>query len=399
MRRIQANRAPNDLAFARTILSRDKEGHTPLHLVVTNGHTAAVRALLTSLHIHEGAIEMMDEMNLYATLAKLTNIALRANFSEIAQLLLATRYCDVNAQTDNGETALFIAARAGRRDYVEMLIRSRGLHDLDLNLPNNGYSWTPLIVACVQGNQSVVEALLDAGADQSLCDAFGWTARDHTAFRGFWQIGKLLSPTPQHSTARIPKMPLLETNPLPPCNAGETRIFVNIGTLDTRQPRPAVDLQFYLAKFPHNPYPDVGFSIKVSVIGATGSTDPITLPILSDATNYPTVFTTRDLEKVCLVFSVSKTQINSQDGSKIGGAVALLAELKNGLDPDRESLIRNYTVPILALETLEPIGTVTFDFLAVKPFPNPNTHPIDPRAIWNGAARPQVIGHRGTCLP
>jgi glycerophosphodiester phosphodiesterase len=71
---------------------------------------------------------------------------------------------------------------------MKILIESSGLRELDLNLPENGYGWTPLIVACVQGNQSVVKILLDAGADQSLCDAFSWTARDHTAFRGFWPI-------------------------------------------------------------------------------------------------------------------------------------------------------------------------------------------------------------------
>jgi glycerophosphodiester phosphodiesterase len=132
-------------------------------------------------------------------------------------------------------------------------------------------------------------------------------------------------------------------------------------------------------------------------VGATGSTGLIQLPILNDATNYPYVFTTTDLDRVQLVFSVFKSNVDIQGGEHIGGAVALLAELKSGLGPDRESLIRNYTIPVLDRGSLEPIGAITFDFLVVKPFPNPNIHPITPCEIWNGAARTQVIGHRGMC--
>jgi glycerophosphodiester phosphodiesterase len=330
LQRIQVGKAPDGIAFAHTVLSSDSEGYTPLHLAVTNGHTATVRTLLESLHIEDIAIETTIEMDVCTSLAKLIDIALRSNFTEIAKLLLATRNCDVNYQTENGETALFVAARSGREDYVKMLIESPGLHELDLNLSENGYGWTPLIVACVQGNQSVVEILLDAGADQSLYDAFSWTARDHTAFRGFWSIGKLLAAMPPESSARIPKIQLLETNALPPCNADETRIFVNIGTLNTRQPKPAVDMDPYLTRFPYNPYPEIGFSVRISAVGATGSTGLIQLPILNDATNYPYVFTTTDLDRVQLVFSVFKSNFDIQDGEHIGGAAHSLQNSRVG---------------------------------------------------------------------
>jgi glycerophosphodiester phosphodiesterase len=395
LKRLHVGKTTDGRASALTVLSSDSEGHTPLHLAVINGHTVAVKTLLESLHTENVAIETTIELDVCTALAKLTDIALRSNFTEIVKLLLATHRDDVNYQTQNGETGLFIAARSGREEYVKMLIESPCLYELDLNLPETGYGWTPLIIACVQGNQSVVETLLGAGADEKICDVFGWTARDHTAFRGFWPVGKLLAATPPESSTRIPKIQLRETNALPPCSTNETRIFVNIGTLNTREPKPAVDISPYLTRFPYNPYPEIGFSVTISAVDATGSTGPIELPILNDATNYPHVFTTTDLDKVQLVFSVFKANIDMKEGEHIGGAVALLSELKSGLGPDRESLIRNYTIPVLDRGSLEPIGAITFDFLVVKPFPNPIFHPVTPREIWNGAARTQVIGHRG----
>lgn len=251
LQHIQIREAPGSIALAHAILSLDYEGHTPLHLAVTNGHTSSVSALLEFLHVRDVALETMTDMDVCTTLAKLTNVTIRSNFTEINKLFLETYHSDVNYQAENGGTNLFVAAQFCRETNVKMLIESPGLHELDLNLAENGYGWTPLIVACVQGHQSVVEILLDAGADQSICDVFGWTARDHTAFRGFWSIGKLLAATPLGSSPRFPKIQLRETNALPPCNVNETRIFVNIRTLNTHEPKHAVDMDLYFDKLPY----------------------------------------------------------------------------------------------------------------------------------------------------
>ncbi len=253
-----------------------------------------------------------------------------------------------------------------------------------------------MIFACVHGHLSVVELLLEAEANEYLRGAFGRTARDHAAFRGFWPIGKLLAATPSEISARIPKTQLLETNALPPSRVGETRIFVNLGTLNTREFKPALDMNPYVSKLPYNPYPETGFSIQISANGAVGSTGLIQLPVLNDTTNYPHLFTTTDLGRVQLVFSVFKASIEPrQENEHIGGAVALLAELKSGLGSARESLIRNYTIPVLDRYSLEPMGAITFNLLIVKPFPDLRSHSVAPREIWDQAGRTQIIGHRG----
>ncbi|KAF4634867.1 hypothetical protein G7Y89_g3244 [Cudoniella acicularis] len=165
---------------------------------------------------------------------------------------------------------------------------------------------------------------------------------------GVYEEAKALAAATSEDSARIPKIQLRKTNSLPPCFAGETRIFANLGTLNTREAKAAVDMSTYLSKLPYNPYPETGIFIKISAIGATRSAGLIQFSILNDATNYPYLFTTTDICSVKLIFSVFKTVINSREESEhIGGAVALLTSLKEGLGLTRESLIRNYTVPIL----------------------------------------------------
>jgi hypothetical protein len=78
------------------ILSSDSKRYTSLYLAVTNGHITTVKTLLKFFYIKNVAIETTIKIDVCTTLAKLTNIALRSNFTEITKLLLITYNCDVN---------------------------------------------------------------------------------------------------------------------------------------------------------------------------------------------------------------------------------------------------------------------------------------------------------------
>lgn len=80
--------------------------------------------------------------------------------SETVDTLMAL-HLPTDVRNSKGETALYLASKAGRIDIVRSLI-ARGA---DLERPQNSAAFTPLHVAAEYGRVEVIQALLDAGAD------------------------------------------------------------------------------------------------------------------------------------------------------------------------------------------------------------------------------------------
>jgi ankyrin repeat protein len=83
-------------------------------------------------------------------------VALRAGSLRAADALLAGPQLDIDALNEAGESALMMAALKGRLDWVKRLIE-RGAQ---INKPG----WTPLHYAATGPNPAVVQLLLDRGA-------------------------------------------------------------------------------------------------------------------------------------------------------------------------------------------------------------------------------------------
>jgi glycerophosphodiester phosphodiesterase len=375
---------------------KDSNGHSPLHSSVIQGWALVTSLLLAYPGVWSPSVSGADSSN-SDTLGALLTIALHAEHEDVTRVLLKNRDINLNYRGKHGETAIFIAARSGSLPYIKMILESIPGWTANVDLVASGSGWTPLIAACVGDHREAAKVLLEAGADQNIRDSFGWTAKDHVAFRGHWKIAAMLTAPTLSSLSRIPKGVVRKTNALPPLLPDETRMFVNIGTLNSREPRESVDLRPLLSEKSLNPYPDTTFAIRIRATNASGKCDLISLPQINDKTNFPAVFTTRCPDKSNVVFDLYKDATNSQeDGLHIGSAVALLGSLKQGLGPSRGSFIRNYTIPILEKSSLKLIGTLTFDFLVVKPFPDPRTISIKPHEmIWPRSGSTHVIGHRG----
>ena len=96
--------------------------------------------------------------------------AVRMGHPQIATLLL-NNGADLNQANIFGETVLYWAIQAGEDQFVDLLTRLRQQRvELDAIISNKYYDDTPLLLAARQGNATVVEILLRAGADPNIAD-------------------------------------------------------------------------------------------------------------------------------------------------------------------------------------------------------------------------------------
>lgn len=389
-----------------SVLLPDSEGLTALDIAVLTGN-AAITEILLKDHCHSigAGADTQVPSNLLTTALKLESFT-------IVQLLLALAV-NVNYKDQNDETALYLAVRSGRLEYVNMVLEVPRKHGkTDLNAPEVVYGWTPLILACVKGSMPVMEILLRAGADPNVHDLFGWTAKDHAAFRGHLPMAKVLMALDVGSSKAIspcnglqdPELRIKKASPSfdYPAYVGQdvppncSQIYVNLGPLDTYNAVTAVDLAPYVAPDAYTPQREADFQVEIRAIDREQSSDIIQLPVLEDLANKPWRFLTNDARSFKLAFNISygKT-VAHKGGQMIGSAIALLESLKQGLGSKRESLRRDFTIPILHKDTLNFIGTVTFSFVIITPFPHPRpTAGI--QLEFRRDDKPTIIGHRGT---
>jgi glycerophosphodiester phosphodiesterase len=301
--------------------------------------------------------------------------------------------------------------------------------NIDLDVPENTFAWTPLFNACVDKHLPIVELLANAGADLRRSDNSGWTAKEQAALRGHMKIAYYiaercpaidLSPSQAAADTRIaragspPQTSLDEktsknmaressqfTQKVPePVKsfghrylANETMVLVSLGSMDMRKNVPAVALDDIPIADAHTTQLDTALSVFVSASGATGETYPIDLPVQDIATE-PITFMTKDVNKVQLLFDICPTYAGSKD-SIVGRGVALLSTIKTSIGSKRIPLQGDVKVPIVAASTLQVIGTVNFNFLIITPFQHPNMSITEEHTYWKKMASTMVIGHRG----
>jgi ankyrin repeat protein len=151
------------------VLSRDKNGATPLHLAGGYGHKDLVELLLAS-KAEVNAKDNSGTTPLY--------FAALYGHADVAKLLIANK-ADVNARDSHGQTPLHGASLMGHRDVAELLL----VHHADINArADNGT--TPLHAAAagqfLLGNKSeaskeqieLIRLLLANKADPSLEDHY-----------------------------------------------------------------------------------------------------------------------------------------------------------------------------------------------------------------------------------
>lgn len=414
---------------------QDLEGYAPLHLGVIGGQARTVKVLLEAAD-WRGEIDRKPAVSQNISKSgEVLALATKANFVVIVRLLVEAGV-DLNYQDDQGETALHVAARFGHTECAKALLDGSDSQRANTELGENAFGWTPIFIACVDGHLGVVELLIAAEADLEKTDSSGWTAKEHAALRGHIDIARLLAATTtapyasdsDSSTANSSSPPLsvLNSSSPPSSNSSladrksnlatsgnaavrttepvktfghryltkETLILVSLGTMDTRKSIEAVNLERIPFTNAHSTLLDTALSVVVSTTNANGEPSITDLPVQDNISTEPVVFTTNDATKVKLLFDIVPTYAGSNE-QVVGRAVALLSTIKPSIGSKRISLQGDVTVPIIAANTLEVIGSVNFNFLLITPFTHPNMTITENQTYWKSMASTMVIGHRG----
>lgn len=401
---------------------QDNEGWAPLHLSVIGGHPLTTQALLDAERSVAPNVSKSTIRKSSARSSAVLGLAAKANFTEIVRLLVNAGV-DINSQDEQGDTALHVAARFGHLECAKLLIAGSDLQKANIELCEKTYGWTPLFIACVDGHLQIVELLVESGADLDRLDSSGWNAKEHAALRGHVDIAQRLdSVMPEldadsdvsvasSSPPRTASLADRTSNGIgsqgPTIKISEpvksfghryltdtSMILVSLGTMDTRKNIRAVNLDKIPLSSAHSTQLDTALSIVVSAKSAEGEAEVIDLPVQDNISTEPIVFHTPDPTKVKLLFDLIPTYAGSKERI-IGRGVALLSTIKSSLGTKRMPLQGDVTVPIVAANDLEVIGSVTFNFLVITPFRHPNMSVNEQQTYWKSMASTMVIGHRG----
>src|SRR5881397_423860 len=117
--------------------------------------------------------------------ARLADAAMKRDTAVVRTLL--QQKVDVNAPGKDGTPALHWVVRVDDLETAGLLIRAGANAKLA-----DRYGVTPLYLACVNGNASMIRLLLDAGADPNSKDAAGETALMTAARTGDAEAVKVL---------------------------------------------------------------------------------------------------------------------------------------------------------------------------------------------------------------
>ncbi|KAG6087213.1 hypothetical protein E4U15_008195 [Claviceps sp. LM218 group G6] len=399
----------------------DNDGFAPLHLSVMGGHPLTTQALLQGEN-WQGSSEA--KVQIRKTIPKSgasLALATKANYEPIVKMLVDAGV-DINWTDKTGETALHIAATLGHDACARIILQGSDSQKANIEIVENSYSWTPLHVAAVDGSLSVVQLLVQAGADVSKPDASGWTAKEHAALRGHMAIARFLAAHTNESEAASRVSESLQPSISPEISSidgrrsnvangnvprspepvktfghryltNENLVLVSLGSMDIRKATEAVHLDSVPLTQAHSTQLDTALSVVVSATGAQGDPTTIDLPVHDGISTEPIIFKTTDTSKVKLMFDIIPTYSGSEK-NKIGRAVALLSTVKPTMGSRRMNLQGDVCVPIMS-SNLDVIGTVNFNFLAITPFHHPNMEITSRQTYWRKLSSTMLIGHRG----
>ena len=189
----------------------DTFGETALHAAVKRGFWSLIRLLLryskAAGKIASTLIQKQQDIASFITAYRpgrtLLHVLCEEGQEDIVELLLQAG-ADPDAADTLGETTLHAAVERGFWSLLRLLLRyskaAGKIASTQIRKQQDNASFisayrpgkTLLHVLCEEGQEDIVELLLQAGADPDVADTFGETALDVAVKRGFWSLLRLL---------------------------------------------------------------------------------------------------------------------------------------------------------------------------------------------------------------
>ncbi|GKZ25430.1 hypothetical protein AbraIFM66951_000642 [Aspergillus brasiliensis] len=371
------------------IMHTDERDCSPLDYAVLGNHHDAVSSVLVYL---ERLSSSYTDDEISPLVHRAFFIALHYQYEDLILMSPRThsRFCRT-PRNGEGASPLHVAARTGRADRVQLLLETVCISEANSVEPI--YGWTPLIVACVEGHQAVVDVLLEYEADRDHRDHRGWTAQEHAAFRGHLALAKgIAGPSKwEADTDGLTGASFMKQGDNVRALHQRPQLVVYLGSLQDGKTATPFELRTSALKSKAESY---SLLLRISSPG-NQSVCQVNLSLLSDTANEPFIFELPDPDEAGLHLELlSLGDGPTREAQLLGGGTSLLTDNLSTFGENRESLVRERTVPILESGSFQVIATVTFTFLIVKPFQHPNNSSERRFILCNNGFH--LVGHRGS---
>lgn len=411
-------------------LWQDTEGETPLDLAVSGRHPKTTQALFESGLVFDPDSEQLTR-----------NLSTAARMGSIPLLdVLLSHGMNINQQEkDTHETPLFIACHLNHINVVQFLL-SKGA---DTEIPEATYGWTPIFAAAVDGLEEVALLLKNANCDLQRQDESGWTPMEQASLRGHISLAEILKPfyppgwtssfhdlggttngsevahESDNSTPSVsvnsPHGSVLSVDSAAPSTVSEkiarpsaspeliksfghgylkneSVILLTLGNTDTRWDGKPIDLEKVNKSNFHSTQLDTALSLSIFVSGTKDESVVFDLPLSEDYHFEQIPFYISECNDMKLYFDLVPTY--SAKKKIIARAVALIPNVQTSIDP-RQNLNTLLTVPLIEVDSLDVLGTISFGVQVIRPFTHPQMGIEKPQTYWKSLITTRVIGHRG----
>ncbi|KAF2755707.1 GDPD-domain-containing protein [Pseudovirgaria hyperparasitica] len=282
---------------------------------------------------------------------------------------------------------LYSAIDAGHLTHVREALHDQSTWTL-LNTTRDKDGYTPLILACKNGNSRIVDLVLESGAKQDVLDHAGWTAREHAAFQGHLEVARQMKSLEKDNFMAGPAKPTAtEQYRKFAFDRDDAHIVLNIGITQVSKVQPVIDLAGIDTE------KDTAVTLDICTNENPEEKYHVKLPLTGDLVDNTMIFPVSNLAKARLVFRIFQDSHSlAKERRLIGCGTALLSDKENCYGVNRESLVREHIVPIMNTSTFECMGTITVTFVLAKPYPHLKSRQWD---IVQALEPPRLVGHRG----